>query len=227
VNSGKPDTNEGFLSRWSRRKLSPEQSDNANSLESPVDELAVNDTAVLDADERQLPMVEPMVGQGAEQHAEPPVLTDEDMPPIESLNEASDFSGFMSPGVSDELRKLALRKLFSATAFNVVDGLDDYDEDFTTFEKLGDIITSDMRYQMERVAESLEDESDLSEVDEVEDVASQATKPDEIEAIENETQTEAKPQLVAEESADLENSEPLLSWNDNQEIPEEKKHDRK
>ncbi|MCP4992832.1 MAG: hypothetical protein GY934_03455, partial [Gammaproteobacteria bacterium] len=32
--------------------------------------------------------------------------------------------------------------------FNVCDGLDDYAEDFNGFEKLGDIITSDMLHQL-------------------------------------------------------------------------------
>ena len=67
---------------------------------------------------------------------EPAPLTDADMPDIDSLAEDSDFTGFMSPGVSDELRNLALRKLFHAPVFNIRDGLDEYDEDYTTFEKL-------------------------------------------------------------------------------------------
>ena len=81
------------------------------------------------------------------------VLTDEDMPPLESLNADSDYSGFMSPGVSESLRKLALRKMFLSSKYNITDGLDDYAEDFTKFAPLGNIITSDMRHQMEMEAE--------------------------------------------------------------------------
>jgi hypothetical protein len=77
---------------------------------------------------------------------------DEDMPPLESLDENSDYSGFLSPKVSDQLRQLALRKLFHSAAFNVCDGLDDYAEDFTTFEKLGDVMTADLRYRLEQEA---------------------------------------------------------------------------
>lgn len=92
------------------------------------------------------------------EEAEP--LTDADMPPVESLGPESDFTGFLSPGVSEDLRRLALRKLFHAPQFNVVDGLDDYDEDFTQFTALGSIITADMRHAMEteakRRAEELE-----------------------------------------------------------------------
>jgi len=77
------------------------------------------------------------------------VPTDADMPTLESLSSESDYSGFLSPGVSDELRRLALRQLFGATKFNIRDGLDDYDEDFTRFAKLGDVITSDLRHRLE------------------------------------------------------------------------------
>ena len=84
-----------------------------------------------------------------------PVLTDADMPDIETLTEDSDFSGFMSEGVSDELRNLALRKLFRSSVFNIRDGLDEYDEDYTYFEKLGDIVTSDMKHQVEMQEQKL------------------------------------------------------------------------
>ena len=83
---------------------------------------------------------------------EPPHPTDADVPPLESLDETSDYSAFLSPEVSEGLRRLALRKLFHAERFNVCDGLDDYAEDFTTFEKLGDLVTADMRFQMEQEA---------------------------------------------------------------------------
>ncbi len=84
-------------------------------------------------------------------------LTDADMPAIETLGEDADVSGFLSPGVSDDLRRAALRKLFHGPKFNVCDGLDDYCGDYTKFEPLGDIITADMRFQMQRALERLAD----------------------------------------------------------------------
>jgi hypothetical protein len=71
------------------------------------------------------------------------------MPPLETLTADSDYSGFLSPKVSESLRRAALRRLFHGSAFNVIDELDDYAEDFTTFEALGDIVTADMRHQIE------------------------------------------------------------------------------
>jgi hypothetical protein len=83
----------------------------------------------------------------------PPALTDADMPPLESLDEESDYSGFLSPKVSEALRQQALSKLFRSTCFNVCDGLDDYAEDFSSFEKLGDLITSDLRFRLQQEAQ--------------------------------------------------------------------------
>jgi hypothetical protein len=72
------------------------------------------------------------------------------LPPIESLDEHSDYRGFMSDKVSDELRRLALRKLFSLPQFNIRDDLNDYDEDFSAFRSLGDVIPHDMARGIER-----------------------------------------------------------------------------
>jgi hypothetical protein len=82
-------------------------------------------------------------------------LTDADMPPLESLDGHSDYSGFLSPGVSAGLRRQALARLFHSPHLNVTDGLDDFDEDFTTFRPLGGLVTADMRHHAERAARRL------------------------------------------------------------------------
>ena len=120
------ESEEAFLARWSRRKH--EAKLNPNTDEPEIAEAAP---------------------AGHDSPPDAPPLTDADMPEINTIHGDSDVAGFLSPGVSEELRKMALRRVFHAAAFNVTDGLDDYDEDFTRFEKLGDIITSDMRHQLE------------------------------------------------------------------------------
>ncbi len=126
------DSPEGFYARWSRRKGARRDDD------------AVGAADAVKADNG----VAAEIGDAAAQ-PEPPAPTDADMPPLESLDGNSDVSGFMSPGVSEELRNKALRRVFLSGKFNVVDGLDDYDDDFTAFEGLGDLLTSDMRHQRE------------------------------------------------------------------------------
>jgi hypothetical protein len=89
------DSNESILRRWSRRKQEAAQETRAAEQAAPID-------------------IEDSLGTAVpiETEAESsPALTDADMPPIESLDEDSDYSAFMSEGVSDELRNLALRKL--------------------------------------------------------------------------------------------------------------------
>lgn len=138
------EADEDFISRWSRRKQT--------SMNLPVEAETVEaHSAAAEATELQ--------------------LCDEDMPPLESLDETSDYTGFLSPKVSEELRRIALRKLFHSAGFNVCDGLDDYDEDFSSFAKLGNIITSDMRHQIEEARkkldqqlESVDDESGETEL---------------------------------------------------------------
>ena len=75
------------------------------------------------------------------------------VPTIDNLDEDSDMMGFMSLNIDENLRKSALRKFFHLPKFNRRDGLDDYDEDFQSFQNLGNILTSDMRYHLERLSE--------------------------------------------------------------------------
>jgi hypothetical protein len=84
------------------------------------------------------------------------------LPDIEQLGQDSDYSAFLTPGVDAELRKRALRKLFHSPKFNTFDGLDTYRDDFTAFPALGDVVTADMRHQLERIAAKLADAADTA-----------------------------------------------------------------
>jgi len=127
---------EGFLSRWSRRK---------------------RETGEADGPTRQPPAPDSAAAATLETAESPPAeLTDADMPALESLDEHSDYRGFLSPKVSEELRRSALRKLFGLPQFNVCDGLDDYAQDFTSFEPLGNLVTNEMRRLLERERDKLE-----------------------------------------------------------------------
>ena len=138
---------ENFVSRWSRRKqmteLKPDQNDRSLKGDiTPQAHLTVEQEVKKETNEDRLEKLN--------------ALTDEDMPDLETLNENSDYSGFMSLNVSESLRKLALRKLFHGASFNIRDGLDEYDGDYTHFEKLDtSIITADMKHLLEVEAEKL------------------------------------------------------------------------
>ena len=55
---------------------------------------------------------------------------DKPVPPVESVTPDSDFSPFMQPKVKEELRRLALKKLFRDPHFNVPDPFEPYSRDW-------------------------------------------------------------------------------------------------
>ena len=119
---------EGFLTRWSERKTLARQ-----GVELPEPEESAS--APSGADDATGDQADAAAGEvaGTDAAAEPVEL-----PPLDSLDEDSDYSPFLAAGVPPDLRRDALRKLFHSPKFNVRDGLDDYDLDFTNPEPLGD-----------------------------------------------------------------------------------------
>jgi len=143
-----------FIGRWSRRKQNAAGDAVDTAHESDVDNDLIDNDLIREKSDHPL-----QADDSSQAKANPPddaesstvpALTDADMPDIETLNSDSDFSPFFSEGVSKELRNLALKKLFFSGMFAARDGLDDYDDDFTRFEPLGDTITSDMKYHAKR-----------------------------------------------------------------------------
>lgn len=130
---------ESFLQRWSRRKSATR--DPGRSGIQPDDTTPLSHAA-----EGQ-----PATPQSA-RDAEPAGIA---LPDLESLGPDSDYSAFLGPDVDVSLRRAALRKLFRSPKFNVLDGLDDYCDDFTQFAPLAGIVTADMRHHAERAAREL------------------------------------------------------------------------
>jgi len=129
--AGEAGASEPFFKRWARLKADSATEEKQSPVPVPAEEP--------DAEESR---------EGAREAGEAEALPpgDEDMPPLESLGEDSDYSSFLSPRVSAELRKQALRKLFRSPKFNVISELDDYIDDFRNFPALGDLVTSDMKH---------------------------------------------------------------------------------
>jgi len=179
---------EGFASRWSRRKQ--EVAQDADTAVAVEEEIIIDEETL------------------AEQRLEKlNALTDEDMPDIETLNEDSDFSGFMSTGVSEALRKMALQKLFHGKSYNIRDGLDEYDGDYTSFEKLDpSVITCDMKHLIEveaeklRIAKEEKEKEELlkSEADEAEVAEQEKNNEEEIDGENKQDEIESMREDVAE-----------------------------
>ncbi|MDT8437403.1 MAG: DUF3306 domain-containing protein [Wenzhouxiangellaceae bacterium] len=145
------DDSERFLSRWARLKGrggdSPEPGPEQRQVQPDP---AVVDNAPDATDAAADPNVDPNVDPAADAPG------DEDMPPLEDIDQGGKVDAFFSPRVSQALRKAALRRLFRQPTLPVGDDLDDYAEDFRKFTRLGDVVTHEMKYRLEKAKERLE-----------------------------------------------------------------------
>ncbi len=188
----------GFVGRWSRRKLQDKEAVAGPEIALPplpgeAEESALQPTMPPVLEDRQVLEDEQVPVD------QPVALTDADMPPLESLDANSDYSPFFSEGVSKQLRNLALKKLFFSGKFASRDGLDDYDDDFTRFEPLGDTITSDMKFHERRKEKARlaklqeEEEQRLAAEQEVEDDAGAESTDTESDAPQDEAPQQSEP----------------------------------
>ena len=120
-NDAPKDPGEGRLSRWSRLKTQARAEQNVSELtESPADG---------------------EVPAGDEPGERPFAL--EDLPDIETLDKDSDFTPFLHIDVPDQLRRLALKKLWASNpVFADLDGLNDYDEDYSALGMIFETVSS-------------------------------------------------------------------------------------
>jgi hypothetical protein len=146
-----PDRDTDFIARWSQRKQAARRGETLPA-EAPLSAESLG--AVSEGPTAQVACPDPDPDPVSEQ-----VLTDADMPPLDSLGAFSDYSGFLSRGVSATLRRQALAKLFHSPHLNVTDRLDDFGEDYSRYESLGALITADMRHQLEVAARRLAEQT--------------------------------------------------------------------
>ena len=119
------DPKDGFVERWSRRKRTARR---PRAAEGHADQTAQAAAAAA-------PGVEPPAGPPSETAGDPEVVAR--LPDLDSLDDASDFSVFLKEGVPDVIRRKALRKLWRINPVLAhLDGLDDYDDDYTVAEAL-------------------------------------------------------------------------------------------
>jgi len=112
---------DGFLSRWSQRKAGkvtsePATKSNSSALKTVQDAVA---EAKLNVDQQNTAL---------DQTAVLPQLTLDD---VAKLNHQDDFSVFMQSGVDPDVKRAAMKKLFSDPRYNIMDGLDIYIDDYS------------------------------------------------------------------------------------------------
>ena len=119
------DPKDGFVKRWSLRKRTARR---PRAEEGHADQTAQAPTAAV-------PEVEPPAGPPSEAAGDPEVVAQ--LPDLDSLDDTTDFTVFLKEGVPDVIRRTALRKLWRVNPVLAnLDGLNDYDEDYTVAEPL-------------------------------------------------------------------------------------------
>lgn len=137
------DDGDGFISRWSRRKRAVREEDRQEA-----------------SDARPAAVPESGIPAGVEGG---PVDV-ADLPDVETLDENSDFSVFLKEGVPDALRRQALRRLWRLNpVFANLDGLNDYDEDYTNAATVIQGLRTAYRAGRGFVDEPAEDEETVEE----------------------------------------------------------------
>ena len=128
------DADDGFLSRWSRRKVLGRSGQAEPAALEPPQPRVVPGSVAPAAERLPSAPAPPTTGAddpsaGAEAVAPPaePLPTMDD---VAALTSQSDFSRFVRPGVDSGVRNAAMKKLFSDPHFNVMDGLDTYIDDY-------------------------------------------------------------------------------------------------
>jgi hypothetical protein len=123
---------DGFLNRWSRRKLGEKLEPQKKSGEQTKQELVSG------------PEVK---SPSADTEEAPPSVTLDDVEKMDRF--APDFSAFMNPDVDPAVQQAAMKKMFSDPHFNIMDGLDIYIDDYSKpdpipLEMLKRMVQSDM-----------------------------------------------------------------------------------
>ena len=128
-------TSRDFLSRWSKRKL--EESQNIQQDAKPSDETETEIVESLSAEE----VLENNVSEqtSTTEQSETTAETDEQKP------EEMSIANLLVSEASESVKKAALRKLFLSEEFNVRDGLDDYDDDYSNLKSLSEGVAETLR----------------------------------------------------------------------------------
>jgi len=151
----------GFLQRWSTRKMDARTDAGAGTdVDAPQ---AENEPAAGEA---------PVDGDETVEVVAPPPTDLADLPDVDTLDADSDYTGFLGENVPADLAKMAMRKLWrSDPVLANIDGLNDYDEDFSMVGMVSEVVKT--AYQVGKgyvtADDEIDDEADGEMVDKTAD----------------------------------------------------------
>ncbi|MCK2044055.1 DUF3306 domain-containing protein [Chromohalobacter salexigens] len=139
-----------FMQRWSQRKRDHgDASSDKASAETPAT-LAEQAHAPAPSEEHETSSRAAALIPGYD----PQRPLDEQLPEPEQLGAGDDFRAFMLPGVGEFLKRRALRRMFKVGNYNVRDGLDDYDEDYSQLMRMMPEVSARMRQWLHKDQET-------------------------------------------------------------------------
>ncbi|WP_287124860.1 DUF3306 domain-containing protein [Chromohalobacter sp.] len=166
-----------FMQRWSRRK---HESAHQAPQEPAVDE-TTSDEAAETAPEPSTRAAALIPGYDPERPL------DEQLPDPDALGAGDDFRAFLLPGVGDMLKRRALRRMFKVGNYNVRDGLDDYDDDYSQLTQMapetGERMRQWLRQERDKVLSPDDPASESSTVQPADPAAeddANATSPEDV-----------------------------------------------
>jgi len=150
---------QGFLQRWSARKMDARAGTDVDAPQ--IDDAPGGSDVVGDqSDEGE---------EAAAVVAPPPDMSH--LPDVDTLDAESDYTGFLGENVPADLAKMAMRKLWrSDPVLANIDGLNDYDEDFSMVGMVSEVVKT--AYQVGKGYVAADDEVDAEsegEIDETND----------------------------------------------------------
>jgi hypothetical protein len=139
-----------FLSRWSQRKLDENKDESGRETlpESNEADAVAEDNAESEVEQEQAGHQEP--------DSEDEMSLDSGGP--EKTDELSVSQLLANPEVNKAVKKAALRKMFMSPEYNVVDGLNDYDHDYSAVKPLASDVAETLRGWIKNVADETESE---------------------------------------------------------------------
>ncbi|UTT84793.1 DUF3306 domain-containing protein [Vibrio pelagius] len=182
-----------FFSRWSQRKL---DGDKGTEVEETVN-------GTVDAQSTELPSInDPEPSVTSEQiHADISVESLDDS--VENVEgESPSVAQLLVSEASESVKKAALRKLFLSEEFNVRDGLDDYDDDYSNLKSLSEGVADTLR---DWVKETVEDSEPVTANAKDESTTTSDTLEQEV--------AEAEQEDVQQEGFDASENEPQDTLN--------------
>ncbi len=115
-----------FIQRWSKNKSESQSEATESTLQAEVVDTFSNDTVIEESVDNEC---QPL-----------PSMSD-----VDSLESHSSLAGFLAKGVEKSIKKAAMKKIFLSSDFNVLDGLTDYDQDFSSVGSLPAEVAQNLR----------------------------------------------------------------------------------